>query len=129
MPYVLEIAKALNCEVVLVMTYSMPQGSHAFAKRLYVPYTDKLAESVEKDARTYLDGKAQELKAKGMGSAFYRLMQGPSAIDMIDLARKAPDNMLATYTSRTSRLGRFGIGNVTNRIMRQWHNPVLVVRA
>lgn len=35
LPYVLEIARALKSEVILVRAYSLPRGSHAFAKRFY----------------------------------------------------------------------------------------------
>jgi nucleotide-binding universal stress UspA family protein len=129
LPYVLEISKALKSEVILVRTYSLPRGSHAFARRFYVPYTDKLAESVRKEARTYLEEKVQELLAKGIGNVSYRLMEEAGTAEIIDLARKAPDNMLAMYRPRKSGVGRLIIGNVTERIMRRWDNPVLVVRA
>jgi len=129
LPYVLEIANALKSEVILVRTYSLPRESHAFAKRFYVPYTDQLAESVKKEARTYLEAKVQELKAKGLGKVSYQLMEEPSAMEIIDFARKTPDNMLAAYTPRRSGVGRLGIANITGRIIRRWQNPVLVVRA
>jgi nucleotide-binding universal stress UspA family protein len=129
LPYVLEIAKALKSEVILVRAYSLPRGSHAFAKRFYVPYTDQLAESVKKEARTYLEAKVQELQAERIARVSYRLMEETGTVEIIDLARKTPDNMLAMYTPRKSGVGRLVIGNVTERIMRRWDNPVLVVRA
>jgi nucleotide-binding universal stress UspA family protein len=129
LPYVLEIAKALTSEVILVRTYSLPRGSHAFAKRFYVPYADQLAESVKKEARTYLEAKLQELQAERIGRVSYRLIEEAGTVEIIDLARKTPDNMLAMYTPRKSGVGRLFIGNVTERIMRRWDNPVLIVRA
>jgi nucleotide-binding universal stress UspA family protein len=129
LPHVLEIAKALTSEVILVRTYSLPRGSHAFAKRFYVPHTDQLAESVKNEARTYLEAKLQELQTERIGRVSYRLMEEAGPMEIIDLARKNPDNMLAMHIPRKSGVGRLVIGNVTERIMRRWDNPVLVVRA
>ena len=126
--YVLEIAKGLKSEVILVRTYSLPRGCRAFAKRFYVPYTDQVAESVKKEARAYLEAKVQELKAEPIGSVSYRLLEEYDLTEMNDLAPKTPYDMLAMYAPKKFGVGRLFIGNVTERIMRRWNNPVLVVQ-
>lgn len=124
--YVVEIAKALQAGVILVRTYSLPRGSHTFAKRLYVPYVDQLAESVKTEARSYLEVKAQELKAKGIDKVSYQLLEDVSEVKINELA--PPDSMLATYTIGRSRVGQLrGIWNVTERIIRHWDKSILFV--
>jgi nucleotide-binding universal stress UspA family protein len=118
------MAKAMKIEVILVRAYSLPWGSHAFAKRFYVPYADKLAESVKKDARTYLEAKAQELQAERIGKVSYEIEEGGSE-EIIDLT---PDNMLAICTPRKSEVSELIMGNVTEHIIRHSDSPVLVVR-
>lgn len=124
LPYVVDMAKAMKIEVILVRAYSLPWGSHAFAKRFYVPYTDKLAESVKKEARTYLEAKAQELQAERIGKVSYEIEEGGSE-EIIDLT---PDNMLAICTPRKSEVSELIMGNVTEHIIRHSDSPVLVVR-
>ena len=124
--YVLEIAKALQAGVILVRTHSLPRGSHTFAKRLYVPYIDQLAESVKREARSYLEVKAQELKAKGIDKVSYQLLEDFSEVKIIELVPH--DHMLATYTISRSKVGRLGgIWNVTEHIIRHWDKSILFV--
>jgi nucleotide-binding universal stress UspA family protein len=90
---------------------------------------DQLAENVKKESRIYLETKAQELQAERIGNVSYRLMEEAGPVEIIDLARKTPDNMLAMYASEKSRFGRLIVGNVTKRIVRRSEKPVLVVPA
>jgi nucleotide-binding universal stress UspA family protein len=129
LPQVLEIGKALKSEVVLVRTYSLPRGSHAFAKRFYVPYTDQLAENAKEEARNYIRGKVRELQAEGIDKASCVLVERDSGAEIIDLSRKTSGNMLAVYMHRSSTMVRLAVGSITERVVRHWANPVLIVRS
>ncbi|MCH6546324.1 MAG: universal stress protein [Deltaproteobacteria bacterium] len=47
---------------------------------------------------------------------------------MIDLARKTPHNLIAIYTHGWSGIGRWVLGNVTERVVRHSGDPVLIIR-
>jgi nucleotide-binding universal stress UspA family protein len=128
LPYVVHMAKALKLEVILVSAYSLPRGSHAFAKRFYVPYTDQIAESVKQRARTYLEVTARELQAERIGKVSCQLIGEDVSVGMINLARNTPGKILAMCTFRKSGFSNFGVGNLPLRFIRQSDNPVLVVR-
>jgi hypothetical protein len=65
-------------------------GAHTFAKRLYVLYVDQLAESVKTEARSYLEVKAQELKAKGIDKVSYQPLKDVSEVKIIERPLRIP---------------------------------------
>ena len=51
-----------------------------------------------------------------------------AAGEIIDLARKTPDNLIAMCTHGWSGIGRWVLGNVTERVVRHSGDPVLIIR-
>jgi nucleotide-binding universal stress UspA family protein len=55
--------------------------------------------------------------------------EGFSADEIISLARKSPDNLIAMCTHGRSGVNRWVLGSVTETVVRHSADPVLVIRA
>ena len=51
-----------------------------------------------------------------------------AAGEIIDLARKTPDKLITMCTHGWSGIGRWVLGNVTERVVRHAGDPVLFIR-
>ncbi len=129
LPHALAICTALKSELILTRVCSIPIGVQVAPEAAYVPNLNQLGETIRAEARTYLEAKVEQLRAGGMDRVSYILMEGDSAAEIIDLARKTSDNLLAMCTHGRTGLSRWVIGSVTERVVRHCGDPVLVVRA
>jgi nucleotide-binding universal stress UspA family protein len=129
LPQVLAMSKALRTPVLLVKTYSVPRGSHAFAKRFCVPYTDRVADDAKREANDYVSAKASELQKKGLETVSTALVRRDSAAEVVGLSLKTSGNMLALCIQKSSLIFRLAVSGVAERIVRHWPGPVLVVKS
>jgi nucleotide-binding universal stress UspA family protein len=129
LPHALALARALKSELILTRVCSIPIGVQVVPEAAYVPNLNQLGESIREEAKLYLEAKVEQLRAEGMDGVSYVLMEGDSAAEIIDLARKTRDNLLAMCTHGRTGLNRWAIGSVTERVVRHCGDPVLVVRA
>lgn len=129
LPQVLELGKALKLETVLVRTYSLPRGCHAFAKRFYAPYADQMAEKVKEEAKNYIGGKVRELQAKGLQEVSGVLAACDTLGEISNRFRRSSDTILAVHMHRSSAMARFAVGNLMRRVVLHWADPVLIVRS
>jgi nucleotide-binding universal stress UspA family protein len=72
---------------------------------------------------------AEELKGKGMDKVSAVVVEGLGAAEIIDFAQKTPDNLVAMCTHGRSGVGRWVLGSVTERVVQNSGDPVLVIRA
>jgi nucleotide-binding universal stress UspA family protein len=125
---VAEVAKLLNLEIVLIRAYELPAAAY-YGSEDYLPNYDEIKGHVEGEARSYLDKKIEALQAKGLEKVSSVLMEGPAADEIIEIARKTPDNLVAMCTHGRSGVRRWVLGSVTEKVVRHSGDPVLVVRA
>jgi nucleotide-binding universal stress UspA family protein len=128
LPHVVVLAKAFHLEVNLVRVYTLPAESYLVGDGLYMDVLSQERETIRKGAEEYLDGKTQELQAEGVGRVISIAMEGDAAGEIIDLARKTPDCLIAMSTHGRSGVERWALGSVAEKVIHHSKNPVLVIR-
>lgn len=128
LPHVTSLAKALELKVTVVSVTPPADAYYRYAEYATANWDD-LAMEVDNQATDYLHQVAQKLRLLGVTSVEERLLHGSAAGAIVDLARETPDNLVMMTTHGRSGLGRWVLGSVADRIIRNSGDPVLVVRA
>jgi nucleotide-binding universal stress UspA family protein len=135
LPTVSELAGAIKMELVLVRVvprvYFAPPDGVLPVFGAHVPNQRQIWDQARAAAREYLQGKVEHLRAAGFSGVSYVVIDGSAggpAAEIIDLARRTPDNLIAMSTHGASGLRRWVLGNVTERVVRYSSDPVLVIR-
>jgi nucleotide-binding universal stress UspA family protein len=125
-PHAMAVARAMKLKVNLLRVYTVlvqvadegfPQGSAA------------IRQSLKEEAGAYLERKVEELRAAGLSNVFGTTLEGDPASEIIDIARKTPNNLIAMATHGRSGIGRWLLGSVAERVLHHHNGPVLLVRA
>jgi nucleotide-binding universal stress UspA family protein len=127
-PHVIYLANRLRLEVVLIRTYTLPTTGYFLATGISPPAIGELGEKIKGDATDYLQAKVEELQAEGVEKASFVAIEGKGPEEIIDLARKTANNMVAMSTHGRSGIGRWVLGSVTDRVVCYSGDPVLVIR-
>ena len=125
LPHVAELAKKMNFETVLLRVYSLPT---IYAADGYW-VDDKIWELIEDEAKDYLEKKVEQLKRQGLSEVKSVVLGGFAAEQIIDLAQKTPQTLVAMCTHGRTGVGRWVLGSVTERVVRHSGDPVLIIRA
>jgi len=107
LPYVESLAKALSLTVMLV--------------RVTAHYTD--------EAREYLHEVGDKLRQRGLPMVEERLLYGHPSSNISDFSREVQANLVAMTSHGHSGVRRWVLGSVTNSVVRDSGDPVLVIRA
>jgi nucleotide-binding universal stress UspA family protein len=130
LPHVMELAQKMRAEIILLRAYALPLSIYGIGEGDYVPNNiDELQAQVRLEAQEYLDAKVEELKAKSVGKVSSVLLDGFAPAEIVDFAKKTPDNMIAMCTHGRSGIKRWVLGSVTERVVQASGDPVLVLRA
>lgn len=70
-----------------------------------------------------------QLKSEGLVNVFPLASEGEAAETIIELARGAPNSLIAMCTHGRSGVKRWVLGSITEKVVRHSGDPVLVVRA
>lgn len=127
LPEVTALVNALDLEAVLVRAYSLPVATYS-GEDFYVPHYQELKEQLRKEAISYLETKANELRSAGVTSVACVAVEGTGADAIIDLARQTPDNLVAMCSHGRSGFKRWVLGSVAEKVVRHCEDPVLVMR-
>ena len=125
LPHVVDLAKMLTMEVVLVRAPAAPTA--AFVAQERDTGFQQIAKNIIAETETYLEAKVKQLQTEGL-KVSYLLLEGEAAGEIIDLARKTPNNLIAMCTHGWSGIGRWVLGNVTERVVHHSGDPVLIIR-
>jgi nucleotide-binding universal stress UspA family protein len=128
LPHAREMARRLDLEILLIRVYTIPVMGFT-AEDYYTPSLEQILEKAKEEARSYIDEKAAELKQEGLRRVSSRFLEGDSADQIIDLAKKTPGSLIAMSTHGRSGIERLVLGSVTSRVVRHSGEPVLVIRA
>jgi nucleotide-binding universal stress UspA family protein len=126
LPYVVELAKKVKLELVLMRAYPLPP---AISAEDYGFYSADLLDHLEAEARDYLAEKMNGVKQKGVENVTSVVNTGYGAEEIITLGRHTPDNFIAMSTHGRSGIQRWVLGSVTDRVVRHSGDPVLIVRS
>jgi nucleotide-binding universal stress UspA family protein len=129
LPHACALTKKLNLEMHLVRVYALPRDAYVVADGVIAQGPAQYREELEKEAETYLVGKVAGLHAGGIERVVAIVVQGDAASEIIDLARKTPNSLIAMSTHGRAGIGRWVLGSVAERVIQHAHNPVLLIRA
>ena len=137
LPTVIELAKRLKLETILVRAFDVPVSLYARPadSRSRPGYEEMqkqlkaIQEQFEAEARDYLEKTAEELKRAGLDDVTVVFPEGNGADQIIALARETPDSFVAMCTHGRSGVTRWVLGSVTESSVRHADKPVLVIRA
>jgi nucleotide-binding universal stress UspA family protein len=129
LPQAIDIAKKLNLAIVLTRAYQIPVYAYGGADATYLPDLDALLTDLKEETGAYLEAKVNELRGNGIEKVSSIPLLGSGADEIIDLARKTPDNFIAMCTRGRSGVERWVLGSVTEKVVRHSGDPVLVLRA
>ena len=129
LPAVVELAKTLKLAVVLFRAYNIPTTAYAGGEGYYAVNYEELLTAMRDEAVDYLEKKTEAVKKLGIVNVSYVAKEGFAADEIISLARKSPDNLIAMCTHGRSGVKRWMLGSVTETVVRHSSDPVLVIRA
>ena len=84
--------------------------------------------AVRDDTREYLDKKVAQLKKLGLEKVSALAKEGFAGDEIISIARKTSNALIAMCSHGRSGLKRWVLGSVTENVVRHGHNPVLIFR-
>ena len=129
LPTVAELAKPLQLEVILFRAYTIPYSALAVDPESSVLVSDEeLISAMRDEVVAYLDKKAQAIKQLGVDRVSTIAEYGLAADEIIALARKTPDVLIAMCSHGRSGVKRWVLGSVTETVARHSGDPVLVTR-
>jgi nucleotide-binding universal stress UspA family protein len=128
LPHVLALAKKLRAEVHLLRVYTLPANAYVVADGVIAQGAEQYREELQKAADVYLDSKLQTLRAEGLEKITTTSIAGDPALEIIDIARKTRNNLIAMSTHGRSGVGRWLLGSVAEKVIQHSGDPVLLVR-
>ena len=130
LPVVEELAKKFQLEVILIRAYAIPYGAYTAGEGFYDPVNlEAFLARLRAETIDYLEGKAAQMKRKGLAEVSYVAREGLSADEIIKFARATPDTLIAMCSHGYSGVKRWVLGSVTETVVRHAVDPVLVLRA
>jgi nucleotide-binding universal stress UspA family protein len=128
LPYVIALSKVMKLEVHLVRVYTLPADAYLVADGVIAQGPGVLRDSIKSEAENYLDGKIDELRAEGLERLVATAIEGDAASEIIDIARKTPNNLIAMSTHGRSGVGRWLLGSIAEKVIQHSQDPVLLIR-
>ncbi|MEX0803306.1 MAG: universal stress protein [Candidatus Binatia bacterium] len=129
LPTVTALAREFGLEVILLRAYKVPANIYASAEDSYPMQYEEIRAEFRDEAHHYLEKKVAELRRFGIVKVSSVMPEGLGADEIIALAHKIPNNLIAMCTHGRSGVGRWLLGSVTESVVRHAGHPVLVVRA
>ena len=126
--HVVYLANRLRLEVVLIRTYTLPTTAYFMASGVSPPAIGEMKAKIKKEVTDYLQAKVEELQAEGIEKVSLVAVEGRGPEEIIDLARRTTNNIVAISTHGRSGIGRWVLGSVTDRVVCYCGDPVLVIR-
>lgn len=135
LPHVVDLARVMNVEVVLVRAFEPPPtayyGVDDFppSAATFIPTHEELVAEFSREAREYLDAKVKELRSHGLEKIRAETLEGTAADVIIDLARKMRDSLIVMCTHGFSGMKVWVLGGVTEKVVNHAESPLLIIRA
>jgi nucleotide-binding universal stress UspA family protein len=124
LPHVEEIAKGLNCEIVLLHVVPLPVPVFDTPAS---PFDHNLLRDQENEAKRYLKEMCAKLELDEARVA-YLVREGDVTQVILETAQDQQADLIAMSTHGRSGAMRWLLGSVTDRIVRHSPIPVLAIR-
>ena len=128
LPHVITLAKRMKLEVHLVRVYTLPADAYIVGNGVYMQALTQQREVIQKEAEEYLAGKVEQLRAEGLDQVISTAIEGDPAGEIIDLACRTPDNLVAMSSHGKSGIAQWVLGSVAEKVIHHSRDPVLVIR-
>ena len=126
-PHVMYLATCLKLDVVLIRTYTLPTAGYFMATGISPPALGEIGARLQQEVTEYLQSKSEQLQAEGVQKVSFVVVEGTGPEEIIDLARKTPQSLVAMSSHGRSGMGRWVLGSVTDRVVSYSGGPVLVI--
>ena len=126
--FVIDLAKKLDLEVILLRAYNIPFGFYDVGGGFAIDL-DRLLAETEADVQRYLEEKSDMLKKAGLVNVTIASRQGYGADEIINYAGNASGRLIAMCSHGRSGVRRWTLGSVAEKVLRHGKNPVLIFRA
>jgi nucleotide-binding universal stress UspA family protein len=127
LPHVISLAKRMKLEVQLVRIYTLPPDVYIVGNGVMEALAQQ-REIIRKEAEIYLEGKVEELRAEGLDRVISTAIEGDPAGEIIDLAQRTPNNLIAMSSHGRSGIAQWVLGSVAEKVIHHSGDPVLVIR-
>jgi nucleotide-binding universal stress UspA family protein len=127
-PHVIALAKRMNVEVQLIRVYTLPADNYIVGDAMYLQALTQQKETIQKEVEAYLEAKVDELRAEGLDRVISTVIKGDPAGEIIDLACRTSDNLIAMSSHGKSGIARWVLGSITEKVIHHSRDPVLVIR-
>jgi nucleotide-binding universal stress UspA family protein len=128
LPHVITLAKRMKLEVHLVRVYTLPADAYIVGNGVYMQALTQQREVIQKEAEDYLAGKVEELRCEGLDQVISTAIEGDPAGEIIDLAQRTPNNLIAMSSHGKSGIAQWVLGSVAEKVIHHSRDPVLVIR-
>ncbi len=127
LPHVVELAKCMNSDVVLLRVVTQPTYETVYGEVASVMHSPSEGPSARAHAEGYLQRVAYDMFPPTVTVA-YEVSGGPVADTILDYAAGIHADLIAMSTHGRSGISRLVIGSVADEVVRRSHLPVLLVR-
>lgn len=128
LPDVITLARKMRLEVHLVRIYALPADAYVVGDGVYMQALTQQREAMKAEVETYLEGKVEELRAEGLDQVLSTAIEGDPAGEIIDLACRTPNNLVAMSSHGRSGIKQWVLGSVAEKVIHHSRDPVLVIR-
>jgi len=122
LPHARELAIELLIELIVLRVCD-------FSNYRRLPRVNQIARELKLEAKEYLEKKMRQLEAQGLEEVSYLILEGDPAVEIVDIAQKKPDNLVAITTHGRTGIKRWLLGSVTEHVIRHATGPILIIRA
>jgi nucleotide-binding universal stress UspA family protein len=128
LPTVVDFAKKLGLEVILLRVFHIPYGVYDGGGSSAIDL-ERLVAGIESAVQEYLEEKRAALQTAGLERVSIASKHGMGADEIIEFSRNRPDTLIAMCSHGRSGLKRWVLGSVAETVARHAANPVLTFRA
>jgi len=128
LPFAEELAKALGLELILIQVIGIETTVHfgPMAPDSW-PVPSDVLQRLDVVASGYLTGLAKQIKGRGL-TVQWEVLRGSAGPRIVEFAKETPDCLVAMTTHGRSGFRRWVMGSVTDKVVRNTGEPVLVMR-
>lgn len=130
LPLAISVARATQASVTLARVIQTSAWGGPRLGDLIAPQViTEILEDEAREARRYLDGVAERLRARQIATVSTVIEHGEPGAALLETERAAGTDLVVMATHGRTGLGRAAVGSVADHILRKGMAPVLLVRA
>jgi nucleotide-binding universal stress UspA family protein len=127
LPHALALAKAMSLKIILVRTTPSDKTGRGGME----PSTnlDRVLKGAEAEASEYLKTVGTRIREEQGLTVEERVLRGDPSSAVVGVDHEISENLVAMTTHGRSGAARWILGSVTDKVVRQSEDPILVIRA